>query len=97
MKTAVSYARYSPGPNQTEASISAQLRAINEYAAKNDIIVIKEYVDESKSASSFATEERPQFEQRSDYIEKFKNNCLGAASFIYYRSCFTTISHCLKP
>lgn len=60
--TAIAYARYS-SDNQREESIMAQLRAIREYAEKNNINIIKEYIDEAKSASVFADSERPAFEQ----------------------------------
>jgi len=58
-KTAVAYARYS-SDNQREESISAQLRAIREYAAKHDIAIIREYIDEARSAT---TDDRPGFQE----------------------------------
>lgn len=58
MKT-VCYARFS-STHQKEESITAQLRAIQEYAAKNRLLIIKEYNDEAKSAT---TDDRPQFLQ----------------------------------
>lgn len=54
---AVAYARFS-SDNQHEESIIAQLRAIREYADKNDIIIVKEYTDEARSAT---TDDRPSF------------------------------------
>jgi len=51
------YARFS-SDNQREESIDAQLRAIHEYAEKNDIRIIAEYVDKAKSAT---TDNRPEF------------------------------------
>jgi site-specific DNA recombinase len=59
MKTAVVYARYS-SDNQREESITAQLRAIREYAKKNDTSLVKEYIDEAKSATN---DDRPNFLQ----------------------------------
>jgi site-specific DNA recombinase len=59
MKQAVAYARYS-SENQREESITAQLRAIQDYARKNEIEIIKEYIDEAKSAT---TDDRPSFLQ----------------------------------
>lgn len=53
MQTGISYARYS-SDNQREESIDAKLRAINEYAKKNDIVVIKIYIDEAESARTDA-------------------------------------------
>lgn len=57
MKTAVAYARYS-STNQNDISITAQLRAIQEYAAKNKIQVLREYIDEAQSAT---TDDRTSF------------------------------------
>lgn len=55
--TAIAYARYSDD-QQREESLTAQLRAIQEYAKKNKITVIREYTDEAKSAT---TDDRPGF------------------------------------
>lgn len=54
---AVIYARYS-SDNQSEESITAQLRACNEYACKNGIKIIGEYIDRAMSARS---DNRPEF------------------------------------
>ena len=51
------YARFS-SDNQRDESIDAQLRAINEYAKRNDIVVVAEYIDRAKSAM---TDNRPEF------------------------------------
>ena len=66
MKNAASYARFS-SDNQDFASITAQLRAIKDYAKKNDIIIAKEheYTDEAKSA---VTDDRPGFLKMIDDI-----------------------------
>ncbi len=48
--TAAIYARYS-SDNQREESIDAQIRAITEYAEKNDIRIVKTYTDEARSAT----------------------------------------------
>ena len=56
MKAAI-YARYS-SDNQREESIAAQIRAIKEFAQKEDIQVVKIYTDEAKSAT---TDNRPNF------------------------------------
>ncbi len=56
---AAAYARFS-SDNQREESIDAQLRAIKDYADKNGIVVIAEYVDKARSAT---TNDRPQFLQ----------------------------------
>lgn len=59
---AVAYARYSSN-NQKDASIDAQLRAINEYAAKNNMVIIREYIDKALSGK---TDKRPEFLEMID-------------------------------
>ena len=56
---AVVYARFS-SDNQREESIDAQVRAIRDYAKKNSIIIVGEYIDKAKSAT---TDNRPEFLQ----------------------------------
>ena len=56
---AVIYARYS-SDNQREESIEAQIRAVRDFADRNDIIIVKEYIDRAKSAT---TTDRPQFQK----------------------------------
>lgn len=41
----VIYARYSPGPNQTDQSIEGQVHDCEEYARRNNIRIIKIYAD----------------------------------------------------
>jgi len=53
----VIYARFS-SDNQRDESIDAQIRAIKEYAQKNDIVIVGEYIDKAKSAM---TDNRPEF------------------------------------
>ncbi len=67
---AVAYVRYS-SDNQREESIDAQIRAINEYAAHNNIKIIQIYADEAKSATS---DDRPQFLKmiQDSSMNKFK-------------------------
>ena len=45
------YARFS-SENQREESIDAQIRAIREFAEKNAIVLVAEYVDKAKSATN---------------------------------------------
>ncbi len=54
---AAAYARFS-SDNQREESIDAQLRAINDYASRNGITVVEEYIDRAKTAT---TDNRPEF------------------------------------
>ena len=56
----VIYARYSPGPNQTEQSIEGQMRDCYEYAKAHDITIVGEYVDRHISGT---TDNREQFQQ----------------------------------
>ena len=57
--TAVIYARYS-SDNQREESIEGQIRECTAYAEKNDITIVKHYIDRAISAK---TDNRPQFRQ----------------------------------
>ena len=59
MKTAVIYARYS-SDNQTEQSIEGQLRVCQDYAERNDITIIKTYVDRAMTGTN---DNRPDFQQ----------------------------------
>lgn len=54
---AVLYARFS-SDNQREESIEAQLRAMHEYCQRNGAVVIREYCDRARSAT---TDDRPEF------------------------------------
>ncbi len=56
---AVVYARYS-SDNQREESIEGQLRECKEFAEKNDITIIGEYIDRALSAK---TDNRPNFQK----------------------------------
>lgn len=58
-KKAAIYARYS-SDNQRDESIDAQVRAIEEFAVKNSIEIVKIYADKAKSATS---DKRPEFQQ----------------------------------
>lgn len=55
----VSYARYSSN-NQREESIDAQLRAIEEYAKQNNMLIVKTYIDRAMSGTK---DDRPEFMQ----------------------------------
>ena len=56
---AVIYARYSCG-HQREESIEGQLRECREFALKNNLCVIGEYIDRAYSAK---TDNRPEFQK----------------------------------
>ncbi|MFT3952742.1 MAG: recombinase family protein [Oscillospiraceae bacterium] len=57
---AVIYARYSPGPQQTETSIEGQLRECSAYAKKLGITIVNTYTD---SAQSGHTDNRLEFQK----------------------------------
>ena len=56
---AVIYARYS-SDNQREESIEGQIRECTAFAEKNDITVLKHYIDRAYSAR---TDHRPSFQE----------------------------------
>lgn len=51
MKTAVIYARYS-SDSQTEQSIEGQLRVCRQYAEKNDLLVVENYIDRATTGTN---------------------------------------------
>lgn len=53
IENAVIYARYSPGPRQTDQSIEGQVRDCMEYAKSHGIKVIDVYVDKKISGTDF--------------------------------------------
>ena len=59
---AYAYARYSSA-NQREESIDAQLQALREYCARQDITIARVYTDEAESAR---TDDRPGFQRLMD-------------------------------
>ena len=59
MRKAAIYARYS-SENQRDESIDAQICAIEEYAKRNNIVIVKTYIDRAKSAT---TADRPSFQE----------------------------------
>jgi site-specific DNA recombinase len=59
MKAAI-YARVSSNAQDVDLSISAQLRALRDYAVKHGYAVVKEYVDEAESGR---TTQRPAFRE----------------------------------
>ena len=66
---AVIYARYS-SDSQREESIEGQLRECKEYATRNDIIILGEYIDRAISAK---TDNRPDFQRmiKDSYAKLF--------------------------
>ena len=66
---AVIYARYS-SDNQREESIEGQIRECKEYANRNDITILGEYIDRAISAK---TDNRPEFQRmiKDSYTKLF--------------------------
>ena len=61
------YARVSSDRQDVDLSISAQLRALRDYAAKNGYLVAREYVDEAESGR---IADRPEFRKMIDEASK---------------------------
>lgn len=65
---AVIYARYSPGPRQTDQSIEGQVRDCMAYAEENNIKILAVYADRHISGSDF--ENRSEFNRMIRDAEK---------------------------
>ena len=63
MKTAVIYARYS-SERQTEQSIEGQLRVCQDYADRNDILIVDTYIDRAMTGTN---------DNRKDFQRMLKN------------------------
>ena len=61
------YARVSSDRQDVDLSVSAQLRALRDYAEKNGYVVVHEYVDEAESGR---IADRPQFRKMLDAAER---------------------------
>ena len=59
MKTAAIYARYS-SDNQTEQSIEGQLRVCEEFAQRNNILILDTYIDRAMTGTN---DNRPDFQR----------------------------------
>ena len=59
MQTAVIYCRYS-SDSQTEQSIEGQLRVCEEYAQKNNILILDTYIDRAMTGTN---DNRPDFQR----------------------------------
>ena len=59
IKRGAAYARFS-SEMQRDESIDAQLRAIYEYAEREGVVIVKEYIDRAHSAT---TDQRPEFQR----------------------------------
>ena len=72
MPKAVLYARFS-SDNQREASIDAQVRAIRQFADASGIIIVREYVDMARSATS---------DDRAEFQRMIKDAGRGEFNFV---------------
>ena len=63
------YARVSSDRQDVDLSVSAQLRALRDYADKNGYLVAREYVDEAESGR---IADRPEFRKMIDEAAKTK-------------------------
>ncbi len=61
--TAAVYARVSSERQDVDLSVAAQLRALREYAQKNNFAIVRQYVDEAESGR---VADRPQFRKMID-------------------------------
>ena len=66
MKTGVIYARYS-SDTQTEQSIEGQVRVCNDYAERNDILIVNSYIDRATTGTN---DNRPDFRQMIEDSKK---------------------------
>ena len=65
MKTAVIYARYS-SDRQTEQSIEGQVRVCNDYAERNGILIVNQYIDRATTGTNDNREEFQKMLKDSD-------------------------------
>ena len=69
MKTAVIYARYS-SDRQTEQSIEGQVRVCNDYAERNDILIVSQYIDRATTGTNDNRDAFQQMMKDSDIASK---------------------------
>ena len=77
------YARVSSDRQDVDLSVAAQLRALGDYAEKNDCVVVREFVDEAESGR---VADRPQFQAM---IDEAKTNAPFEAILVWKFSRFT--------
>ena len=71
------YARVSSDRQDVDLSVSAQLRALRDYAEKNGYAVVREYVDEAESG---CIADRPQFWEMIE--EATQSDCAGGTTML---------------
>ena len=72
MKTAVIYARYS-SERQTEQSIEGQIRDCNEYAERNDIVIVDMYIDRAMTGTN---------DKRNEFQRMLRDSAKRAWDFV---------------
>lgn len=72
MKTAVIYARYS-SERQTERSIEGQVRVCNEYAERNNILILDTYIDRAMTGTN---------DNRADFQRMLKDSAKQAWDYV---------------
>ena len=86
---AVIYARYS-SDNQREESIEGQLRECTAYCKKNDITILRTYIDRAMSAK---TDHRPDFQRMiKDYFRFFSRRAIKFKSIFRPRTVVKPLS-----
>ena len=90
MKTAVIYARYSCD-NQSEQSIEGQLHVCQEYAQRNNILILDTYIDRAMSGTN---DNRPDFQRMiKDSANKAWDYCLVYKLDKFSRNKYETAIH----
>lgn len=90
MRTAVIYARYS-SDSQSEQSIEGQLRVCNEYAERNDIIIVDTYIDRAMTGTN---DNRPAFRKMiKDSDKRAWDYCLVYKLDRFSRNKYETAIH----
>ena len=76
MKTAVIYARYS-SERQTEQSIEGQVRVCNEYAERNNILILDTYIDRAMTGTN---------DNRADFQRMLKDSAKQAWEYVIVKT-----------
>ena len=77
MKVAL-YARVSSEAQDVSLSISAQLKALREFAERNDDVVVREFIDEAETGRSVS--KRPAFREMVTLAEAHENHLISFLS-----------------
>ena len=89
--TAALYARVSSDRQDVDLSVAAQLRALRDYAEKNNYAIVREYIDEAENGR---VADRPQFRRMID--EGSRANALFKVILVWKFSRFTrTCEHAI--